>query len=228
MFASSLSSTSAGALPVAVNHVALLVPSVKKAAAVLTREGFPVGPAERWEGEGTLEIYVGKREVEKRETGERGTIDRARADGGTSFAEAPSAQSALLLLMEPVAPGAYRRALDKRGPGLHHIAIDVPSAEAFLAGAPGGWLLHPRSLETYRRTKTVYLGRPGMPTLIEVQEREPTGGAPFVERVSLPLAGAGEEIARFESLGLGSFVEAGPAPALRIAGRDFPLAAFLA
>lgn len=56
---------------------------------------FQMGPEEKWEGEGTLEIYI------EREKGNS------------------------LLLMEPIRAGAYQHALEKRGPGLHHLAINL-------------------------------------------------------------------------------------------------------
>jgi catechol 2,3-dioxygenase-like lactoylglutathione lyase family enzyme len=85
------------------SHVALLVPSVRKAAEHLRSFGFHIGEEEEWEGEGTLEVYV-----------ERGL--------GNS-----------LLLMQPLRAGAYRRALEKRGPGFHHFAIDILNLENYLS-----------------------------------------------------------------------------------------------
>lgn len=76
------------------SHIAFLVESAHDSAKKLEQKGFPVGPAESFEGEGTLEIYVGD----------------------------PS-HTSLLLLMQAEGDGAYKRALQKRGPGLHHIAI---------------------------------------------------------------------------------------------------------
>ena len=70
-------------------HVAILVKSVERSAERLRTLGFPIGPTEKWAGEGTLEIYVGE-----------------------------SDRRAKLLLMEPYQQGAYSRALSKRGPGL--------------------------------------------------------------------------------------------------------------
>lgn len=70
------------------SHVAILVPSVRKAADHLRQFDFQIGKEEDWDGEGTREIYIEK--------------DKANS----------------LLLMEPIKPGAYQRALDKRGPGL--------------------------------------------------------------------------------------------------------------
>ncbi len=125
------------------SHVAILVPSARKAANFLRKFDFQIGEEEKWDGEGTLEIY----------------IERDKANS--------------LLLMEPTKPGAYQRALDKRGPGLHHLAIDVLNLEAYIESLGGsGWLLHPKSLKTIKQVQTAYLARPGFPGLIEVQERK--------------------------------------------------------
>ena len=141
------------------SHVAFLVSSVQKAAELPTGLDLTVGPAEKWEGEGTLEIYVGE-------------------DSFTSR----------LLLMEAVKDGAYQRALKKRGPGLHHIAVDVLNLEEYIGNLSGsGWFLHPKSLETIKHTKTAYLARPGMPTMIEVQERDTLSEKPsFISLFELP------------------------------------------
>lgn len=140
------------------SHVALLVPSVEKSAHFLSRFGFEIGPTETWDGEGTKEIY----------------IERSRGNS--------------LLLMEPVKPGAYQRAMDKRGPGLHHLAIDVLNLEGFLLSIAGsGWLLQPSSVGTMSRARTAYLARPGFPALIEVQEKnEQKESDLFVNRLELP------------------------------------------
>jgi len=92
-----------------------------------------------------------------------------------------------LLLMEPVKPGAYQRALEKRGPGVHHLAIDVKNLDEFLISLSStGWLLHPMSIRTMRKTKTAYLARPGFPALIEVQERAELKIRPnFVDKIGL-------------------------------------------
>jgi hypothetical protein len=157
------------------SHVALLVPSVKTAAAYLHKLGFVVGEAEHFEGEGTLEIYIGD----------------FKTHGGT------------LLLMEPVREGAYTRAMKKRGPGLHHVAIDVPNLESFIEEiSSSGWLLHPKSIKSIKELKTAYLCRPGIPTLMEVQERMPERELPgLVEKIKIP--GLSErELQMFQSLGL--------------------------
>ncbi len=146
---------------IAPNHVALLVPSVRKAADFLRRFEFQIGPEEEFDGEGTREIYV---------------------EFGRSNA---------LLLLEPFKPGAYQRAMEKRGPGLHHLAIDVSNLDQFLASLPeGGWSLHQISSKTIEKTRTAWLYRRGFPSLIEVHEREKLNSAPlFVNKLTLPIEG---------------------------------------
>jgi hypothetical protein len=124
------------------NHVAILTHSVEQSARKLS--AFPSGEIKEFPGECTKEIYIG--EIEK---------DRG-----------------LLLLMEPIAKGVYQRAMEKRGPGLHHIAIDVESLADFTEQIVGsGWFLLPQSLKQAAKQKTVWLARPGFPALIEVQAR---------------------------------------------------------
>ena len=77
------------------NHVAILLPSVQKAAEYLRSFGFKINSLDEFVE--THEIYIGDR----------------------------STFSATLLLMQPNQEGSYTRAIKKRGPGLHHIAIDV-------------------------------------------------------------------------------------------------------
>jgi len=157
------------------NHVALLLPSVEKASAFLSPLGFKINSAAEWEGEGTLEIYVGDLQN----------------------------QMANLLLMEPVKDGAYTHAMKKRGPGLHHVAIDVLDMGSFIESIAGsGWLLHPKSLKMIQQSKTAYLARPGMPTLIEVQQRESLSRhLPLVEEIRLPNLSA-RDLQMFQALGL--------------------------
>jgi hypothetical protein len=161
-------------------HVAVLVPSVLKAANYLAKFGFQIGKEAEWDGEGTKEIYIER--------------DRANA----------------LLLMEPIKPGAYQRAMFKRGPGLHHLAIDVLNLESYLESLVGsGWLLHPRSIRTIKQSQTAYLARPGFPALIEVQERNELNLRPlFVDEVSIPLTVAILKLAKY--VGLEEIVKSNP------------------
>ena len=142
------------------SHIAILVPSVDNAAAVLVKYGLTPGPKEKFDGEGTAEIYVGD-----------------------------SNSSAKLLLMQAIGKGAYKDALKKRGPGLHHVALDVKDLEAFIHGMSGtGWYLHPKSLGTIRKTRTAWLVRPGTKMMIEVQERDEIYEDPkFISYLELPL-----------------------------------------
>jgi len=158
------------------SHLALLVPSVERASAKLRTLGCHVGPTEFWEGEGTKEIYVGEKPL-----------------------------SGLLLLMEPTKPGVYEDALKKRGPGLHHIAVDVLDLEGFVLGLIGtGWLLHPKSLATIKKTQTAWLARPGLP-LIEVQQRESLSStSSFVIDIAMSVSSKEREM--MNALGLKNFV----------------------
>lgn len=144
------------------SHVALLVPSVRRAAAFLHPYGLSIGKEAEFPGEGTREIYV-------------------------NFGMGNS-----LLLVEPAGPGPYQRAMEKRGPGLHHLAVDVLDLEEFLAALPGsGWSLHPVSADTIKRTRTAWLFRRGFHGLVEVQERASLLTGPlFVSAVQIP--GEGE------------------------------------
>lgn len=113
------------------------------------------GPIELFPGEGTREVYLG-----------RGT--------------------ARLLLIQPTDPlGPYARALDKRGPGLHHIGLKVPDLDAFLARVRG-WLVVPACVPQLDDTRTAWLARPGVGTLLEVAEGQPTLGREVVEQIELP------------------------------------------
>jgi hypothetical protein len=159
------------------NHVAILVPSVKKAAEYLRRFDFKVGDAEDFEGEGTREVYV-------------------------EFGRANS-----LLLMEPIKQGAYQRALDKRGPGFHHFAIDVLNLENYLISlVTSGWLLHPASIETIKKSQTAYLARPGFHGLIEVQQKSVLNEEPpFVREVGIKMDPSNKKL--LMSVGLDSIIK---------------------
>lgn len=150
------------------DHVGLLVATLEAARdAVVDAASLVAGPVEAFPSEGTREVY----------------LDRDGRGG-----------AARLLLLEAGATGPYARALARRGPGLHHVALVVEDARAFVAGAPAraGWLLHARSLDTWAASRTVWLARPGVGTLVEVIEGPTTGAADeplTVEAVEVPCAG---------------------------------------
>lgn len=181
------------------NHVALLVRSVRRAATHLATLGFQIGEEAEFESEGTREIYVEKD------------------------------QNNSLLLLEAIKPGPYLRALEKRGPGLHHLAIDVLNLESYIDSLSGsGWLLHPMSLQTIKH-RTAYLARPGFPGLIEVQQREaPKGREVFVKEVAVPFESKFAVL--LGPIGLENIVRsvsATASPYLKVGGHVLPLSQIL-
>lgn len=140
------------------DHVALLVRDHPRACDAARALGLAVDAPRDFPGEGTREAYVG-------------------ADDA----------AARLLLIAPLGPGPYARALERRGPGLHHVALATRDPRALAEGATG-WLLHPRSLRSWEASKTLWLARPGVGALVEVtQEATPLACGPaVVDAVELP------------------------------------------
>lgn len=125
------------------NHIAYLVESIEES---LAKADYPqdlIGPIEEFPSEGTREVYVGKPD-----------------------------QLGKVLFMQAIGEGPYQAALEKRGPGLHHVAIDVENIDAYIEQLSGsGWYIHPKSLGYYRDHQQVFLCRPGTVLMIEVQQR---------------------------------------------------------
>lgn len=144
------------------DHIGILVCDVMAGLESLPPEDWPIGEIETFPQEGTKEVYIG-----------------------------PASASGRLLLLEPIGEGPYRDALQKRGPGLHHIAINVDDVMAFTGRISGsGWYLHAKSLITFEKHHTVWLARPGVPLLIEVVQTNSAAEserAPFVSRIEAPL-----------------------------------------
>lgn len=186
-----------GPLTIVPSHVAVLLPDVESAASKLKGMGFSIGPAETFEGEGTKEIYV------------------------------QYGMSNSLLLMEAVGPGSYQRAMEKRGAGLHHLAIDVSSLDLFVKRISGsGWLLHPASLAYATKHKTIYLARPGFPGLIEVHEKSKLiSGKLFVEKIKLPIAD--ERLKLLKVLELDHIVANGSEVVFTLSGGDVKLSSLI-
>jgi hypothetical protein len=119
-----------------------------------------------------------------------------------------------LLLMEAKETGSYRRALQKRGAGIHHLAIDVLNIEDFLHSLAGsGWLLHLNSIQSLKSYQTAYLARPGFPALIEVHEKKNllTEGPLFVEELNLNFYDKDSSLV--EAIGLTDIVKKSSNPA---------------
>ncbi len=142
------------------NHVALLVKDIEEFIENNASLRLEMGKIEEFPSEGTRELYIGR-----------------------------ANKTAKLLVMQAIGKGPYQRAFEKRGVGLHHIAIDVANASEFSNGLSGsGWNLHPCSLKTYKELGQIWLCKTGNP-LIEVQEKQNIGdGAAFVEEVSIPFS----------------------------------------
>ena len=177
------------------SHVALLVSSVEASAKILNTHKIETGEPETFEAEGTKEIYVGSYNTHR----------------------------GLLLLLEAIAEGPYKRAYLKRGPSLHHIAIDVLNVESFIVKAQrAGWKLHPISAQSILN-KTVWLYLEGIATLIEVnQKNELSEKATRVSKVELPIRI--EDRPLFEEIGLGGLVMKSHELALTIDDQRFTFA----
>jgi hypothetical protein len=115
------------------------------------------------------------------------------------------------LFLEPIQPGPYQRALEKRGPGLHHLGCCTDSLTAAIDYfAQKGLLLHPQSLQTYS-SQVVWMCRPGIPFLIEL----------YVSR-DVPVAGAGETMIALPEGCRERFAENGMIPGTRVVPSSGP------
>ena len=132
-----------GARPDLFDHVALVVPSLEKALEALGDVPFPVGEPQSFPSEGTREVYVG----------------------------APDATGRLLLMQPLGTTGPYRRALDRRGAGLHHLSLITNDLDALLSQCESlGWSRHAVCDETVAQSRTGWMYSPGVGTLLELQE----------------------------------------------------------
>ena len=130
-------------MKIAVEHLGLLCLNVDATAKILSTLGYHREKTKSFLEEGTKEIYIGSENCEGR-----------------------------LLLMEAISEGPYKLALEKRGPGLHHIAIGVEDLLKFIKKiAYSGWFLHPACLSAVQEKSTAWLVRPMLP-LIEVSEKQ--------------------------------------------------------
>jgi hypothetical protein len=176
----------------ALSHIAILVPSVRKATDHLLKYGFEFGDKDVFDE--TNEIYV------------------------QGDAHNP------LLLIEAKETGSYRKALEKRGPGIHHIALDVTDLNLYLKSLEGsGWLLHLTSVRSIKDLKTAYLARPGFPCLIEVQEKKKLMNGPlFVEKVHMKFDSGLEKLVK--AIGQSDFLKRSEEPtSLQIRGQTIAL-----
>lgn len=171
------------------SHIALLVPAVEASAKVLNAHRIETDTPEIFESEGTKEVYVG------------------------SYGK----QKGLLLLLEAISEGPYKKAMEKRGPSVHHIAIDVLDVEKFTHHAQGiGWKLHSASAQTMTH-KTAWLFLKGVPALIEVHQKKELSSKPLkVSQLELPIRK--EHMTLFDGIGLGDIVSQSEQIALTVDG----------
>ena len=114
-----------------------------------------------------------------------------------------------LLVMQAHGPGAYQRALEKRGPGLHHVGV----ATSDLAGAleqwsARGWRVHPESARVMLPESGAFLFQKGVPMLVELFVGRTDLAAPAVTVALKAPAGVLPEVAGI-SVGEGEVVYQG-------------------
>jgi hypothetical protein len=173
------------------SHVALLVPSAETSAKYLQTQGMQTQAPEIFDSEGTKEVYVG------------------------SYSD----QRGLLLLLEAISEGPYKRAWAKRGASVHHISIDVLDLDSFLIHAIGfGWKSHEANATTIPKHQTAWLYLKGVPTLIEVTQKKEFASKPLkVSNLELPLLPG--HMALFDGIGLGDLISASNEIRLTVEGR---------
>jgi hypothetical protein len=134
-----------------VDHLAVLVKSVAHSAEGLRRQGIHVNSPEDFPGEGTRECYVGDPALLSR-----------------------------LLLIEATGEGPYLRALQKRGPGVHHFGLQSQNLEADVEYILGlGYGIRDRY------ENTVWLAKKGLP-LVELHGQFKQG-LHMINGVRLPM-----------------------------------------
>jgi len=102
-----------------------------------------------------------------------------------------------LLLIQAIEDGPYSRAMEKRGPGLHHIGCVCGDIEKEMSECSmRRLLLHPISLRT-RKVGVVWLCRPEVPYLVELMENPEQSAIQFDQAtIRLPV---GTRMPRFAS-----------------------------
>jgi hypothetical protein len=151
------------------NHIAILVRTLDSASKSLPRACTLHAPEEQ-PTEGTRERYV--------------TFGDEKVPA--------------LLLIQAIADGPYSRALEKRGPGLHHIGCVCGDIEKEMSECSmRRLLLHPISLRT-RKVGVVWLCRPEVPYLVELMENPEQSAIRFDQAtIRLPV---GTRMPRFASM----------------------------
>lgn len=110
-------------------------------------------------------------------------IEVAHSEEADGFTERMSpVGDCFLQTLESTGPGVVQRFLDRRGPGLHHVAFTVADLDAALAElrAQGARLVDDRPRSGGMGTRIAFLHPSTFGgVLVElVEEREPAGGGP--------------------------------------------------
>ncbi len=149
-------------IDISFDHLAVLVENVDSSAKKLSNLGFHAESASLWPDEGTKEIYI--------------SLNQKANHTGR------------LLLIEALGSGPYKKALLKRGPGIHHFALQVPDLDLYIKNIyTSGWYLHLHSLESISNRKTAWLTRPHLPLIEVYQENNSENKTPFVEKIKMEM-----------------------------------------
>lgn len=150
---------------IAIDHVAVLTADVERLRAAAPT-WLRAGDVETFPSEGTVECYL-----------------RPTAAG------APS-----VLVVEPIADGPYRSALDRRGPGLHHVAWTTDDLDRAVDRFVDIGLRVHEVTATARAHGTAWMYRDGLPLLVElIETSERVAAAQPAVRIDLPATIAGFE-----------------------------------
>lgn len=147
-------------MTIVLDHIAILTTSLKTCIEQIPKD-YRLHEIEEHPAEGTKEIYI----------------------------STPADNSPSILFMEACQPGPYLSALNKRGPGIHHLGCITDSLDdAVEHFTNAGLLLHPISLKTYEEN-VVWICRPGVPYLIELYTvQNPVNLSPVEVLIKLPNA----------------------------------------
>ncbi len=143
-----------------INHIAFLVTSAKRSSYYFEKLGLVATPIEIYDDEGTREIYIG----------DETTLSR-------------------VLLLEAFRDGPYKKALKKRGTGLHHVAIETTDMPGYIQSLEtAGWTIHPKYKDSYVKNNLAYLFKKDVPFLIELfPQRNKHIQQTLVKEINIPV-----------------------------------------
>ena len=126
---------------VSLDHIAILVSNLSRAIHAAYDLDWEVGDSVRFEGEGSEEVYIGKEGFSR------------------------------LLFIQAIGPGPYQDAMEKRGPGIHHLGIGCKNVKNYTNSLKqSGWREHAQSAHLWEQTQSFWLQRSGAP-LLEISKK---------------------------------------------------------